>query len=168
VRRREFITLLVGTAAWPLAARAQHHDRVRRIGVLMAVAENDPESQFRVNALEAGLRELGWMEGRNLRIEYRWAPAYRGPRHLPEKAKGGAVDVAPACNNYGASMPCTRPLKVCRAGPRVRTSGEFLPAHVSLAGSSSWAKSGVPPTPPAQWSTRDPKSKCVAGEAGPC
>jgi hypothetical protein len=124
VRRREFITLLVGTAAWPLAARAQHHDRVRRIGVLMAVAENDPESQFRVNALEAGLRELGWMEGRNLRIEYRWAPAYRGPRHLPEKAKGGAVDVAPACNNYGASMPCTRPLKVCRAGPRVRTSGD--------------------------------------------
>src|SRR5262252_3402219 len=74
MRRREFITLGAGVATWPLAARAQQGERMRRIGVLMAVTERDPESQFRVNAFEAGLRELGWVEGRNLRIEYRWAP----------------------------------------------------------------------------------------------
>src|SRR5262244_642780 len=74
MRRREFITLGAGVATWPLAARAQQGERMRRIGVLMAVTERDPESQFRVSAFEAGLRELGWVEGRNLRIEYRWAP----------------------------------------------------------------------------------------------
>ena len=74
MRRREFITLGAGVATWPLAARAMQGERMRRIGVLMAVTERDPESQFRVNAFEAGLRELGWVAGRNLRIEYRWAP----------------------------------------------------------------------------------------------
>ena len=73
--RRELITFLgAAVTTWPLAARAQQAERMRRIGVLMAVTERDPESQFRVNAFEAGLRELGWVEGRNLRIEYRWAP----------------------------------------------------------------------------------------------
>ena len=75
MRRRDFITLFgSAAAACPLAARAQQGERMRRIGVLMAVTERDPESQFRVKAFEAGLRELGWVEGRNLRIEYRWAP----------------------------------------------------------------------------------------------
>jgi ABC-type uncharacterized transport system substrate-binding protein len=65
--RREFIMLLGGTAAaWPLAARAQQSNRPRRVGVLMAMAPNDPEVQLRVKAFEAGLRELGWNEGRNL------------------------------------------------------------------------------------------------------
>jgi ABC-type uncharacterized transport system substrate-binding protein len=74
MKRREFIMLLGGTAAaWPLAARAQQSNRPRRVGVLMAMAPNDPEAQLRVKAFEAGLRELGWNEGRNLRLEYRWA-----------------------------------------------------------------------------------------------
>jgi putative ABC transport system substrate-binding protein len=72
--RRKFITLLGGAAVgWPLVARAQQIDRMRRIGVLMGLVVNDPEAQSRVAAFENGLRELGWVKGRNLSIEYRWA-----------------------------------------------------------------------------------------------
>ena len=70
-RRREFITLVGGAAAWPIAARAQSSAE-RRIGVLMARAESDPEGQRHASALQRGLEELGWSPGRNLRIEYRW------------------------------------------------------------------------------------------------
>jgi putative ABC transport system substrate-binding protein len=73
MRRREFITLLGSAAAWPVVARAQQRERVRRIGVLTSMARNDPEVQSRAAALEQRLRELGWVVGRNLRIEYRWA-----------------------------------------------------------------------------------------------
>jgi putative tryptophan/tyrosine transport system substrate-binding protein len=74
VKRRDFITLLGGAAVgWPLVARAQQIDRMRRIGVLMGLVVNDPEAQSRVAAFENGLRELGWVKGRNLSIEYRWA-----------------------------------------------------------------------------------------------
>jgi putative tryptophan/tyrosine transport system substrate-binding protein len=73
VRRREFITLLGGAAvAWPLAARAQQPE-MRRIGVLMSLAESDPEAQARVAAFRKGLQTLGWAEGRNVRIDIRWA-----------------------------------------------------------------------------------------------
>jgi putative ABC transport system substrate-binding protein len=65
--------LLGGTAvAWPLVARAQQRERMRRIGVLVAYAESDPEAQARVAAFRQGLRELGWTEGHNLEIELRW------------------------------------------------------------------------------------------------
>ena len=81
MRRREFITLLGGTAlAWPLAARAQQLERVRRIGVLMGSAETDLEAQQRVKVLRRALNELGWMEGRNLRIEYRWTEGANSDR----------------------------------------------------------------------------------------
>ena len=73
MRRREFITLLGGAAAaWPLAARAQQGERMRRVGVLMRIAADDPEGQTRLAAFLQGLRELGWTDGRNVRIEYRW------------------------------------------------------------------------------------------------
>jgi putative ABC transport system substrate-binding protein len=73
MRRREFITLLGGAAAWPLAARAQQPDRMRRIGVLVGnLPAGDPEWQARGNAFVQGLQERGWSDGRNLRIEYRW------------------------------------------------------------------------------------------------
>jgi putative tryptophan/tyrosine transport system substrate-binding protein len=81
MRRREFISLLGGAAAtWPLASRAQHSERMRRIGVLMGLVASDPEAQSRVAALENGLRELGWVKGRNLSIEYRWAGDGNGLR----------------------------------------------------------------------------------------
>ena len=75
MKRREFITLLGGGAAvaWPLAARAQQPERVRRIGVLMASAADDSESQARIAAFLQGLQQLGWADGRNVRIDTRWA-----------------------------------------------------------------------------------------------
>jgi putative ABC transport system substrate-binding protein len=75
-RRRAFITLVGGlAAAWPLAARAQQPERVRRIGVLMSSAADDPEALARVTAIAQGLQELGWTLGRNVRIDYRWGAA---------------------------------------------------------------------------------------------
>jgi len=74
MRRREFITLLGGAAtAWPLAARAQQGERVRRVAVLMPFTADDPEAQPRLLAFAQGLQELGWTVGRNLRIDTRWA-----------------------------------------------------------------------------------------------
>jgi len=73
MRRREFITLLGGTAAtWPLAARGQQDGRVRRVGVLIPYDENDPETKPRVSAFTQALVDLGWTEGRNVRIDLRW------------------------------------------------------------------------------------------------
>src|SRR5215204_6185393 len=75
MRRREFITLLSCAAIWPLAARAQQPERVRRVGVLVGLAENDPEMKERIAGFRQGLEKLGWVEGRNLRSDYRFAPA---------------------------------------------------------------------------------------------
>jgi putative tryptophan/tyrosine transport system substrate-binding protein len=73
-RRRKFIGLLGGAAAWPLAARAQQGERTKRIGVLLgATLEHDPESEARLAAFRVGLEELGWFEGHNIRIDYRFA-----------------------------------------------------------------------------------------------
>ena len=72
MRRREFIAGLGSAAAWPLAARAQQAERVRRIGVLMAFDENDPEGRRRVSAFTQALADLGWTDGRNVRMDLRW------------------------------------------------------------------------------------------------
>jgi ABC-type uncharacterized transport system substrate-binding protein len=87
MKRREFITLLGGAAAaWPLAARAQQPERVRRIGVLMNLAADDPQSPVRIAAFLHGLQQLGWTDGRNVRIDYRWGAndAERGRRYAVE------------------------------------------------------------------------------------
>jgi len=75
MKRRAFITFLGGAAAWPLAARAQQPERMRRIGVLMNLAAADPESTARVTAFAQGLQESGWTIGRNVQIDTRWAAA---------------------------------------------------------------------------------------------
>jgi len=78
MRRREFITLLGGAAiAWPIGAGAQQPDRMRRVGVLLGITENDPETKSRIRAFRLGMRDAGWVEGRNIQIEYRYAEADR-------------------------------------------------------------------------------------------
>jgi putative ABC transport system substrate-binding protein len=75
MRRREFIMLFGGAAAtWPLAARAQSQQRVRLIGVLAGATENDPQAQRRVGAFTQALRDLGWSDGANIKLEKRAAP----------------------------------------------------------------------------------------------
>ena len=92
MRRREFITLVGGAAVgWPLAARAQQVDRMRLIGVLMHLAADDPEGQARVMAFVEGLQQLGWTDGRNVRIEIRWG-ANDADRH---RYAGELVALAP-------------------------------------------------------------------------
>src|SRR6516165_5286218 len=84
-KRREFITLLGGAAAWPLAARAQQGEPMRSIGVLTADAEDDPEVEARLMAFRQGLDRLGWSEGRNVRIDYRFGA--NNPDHYQSLAK---------------------------------------------------------------------------------
>src|SRR6516165_2016957 len=72
MRRREFITLLGGAAAWPLASRAQQPTQMKRLGVLMNLAADDLEGQIRFAAFLQGMQEVGWAVGRNLRIDIRW------------------------------------------------------------------------------------------------
>ena len=72
MKRREFIALIGGTSAMPLVARAQQNERVRRVGVLMPFAQDSPEGQAQIAAFVQEMQKLGWTEGRNLQIEYRW------------------------------------------------------------------------------------------------
>ena len=76
MRRREFIVTIGGAAAaWPLVARAQQPERMRRIGMLMTLAADDPFGQAQVAAFQQALQQLGWNDGRNVRIDIRWARA---------------------------------------------------------------------------------------------
>jgi putative ABC transport system substrate-binding protein len=75
VKRRTFIAGLGSAAAWPVVAGAQQADRVRRIGVLMSVDENDPMAKARISAFTQALADLGWTDGRNLRMDLRWGQA---------------------------------------------------------------------------------------------
>jgi putative ABC transport system substrate-binding protein len=87
MRRREFITLIGGAAAaWPLAARAQQPERMRRIGVLLPFPANNAEALARMEAFLQGLQQLGWTNGRNVLIDTRWATANTGEirRHVAE------------------------------------------------------------------------------------
>jgi putative tryptophan/tyrosine transport system substrate-binding protein len=106
MNRREFITLLGGAAAWPLAARAQQPERVRRIGVLVASTADDPEAQARVAAFAEALSQLGWTDGRNLRIDVRWATTNADGlrRHAAELAALGP-DVIVAATGTATVAP---------------------------------------------------------------
>jgi len=87
VKRREFITLLGGAAAWPLAARAQQFDQTRRAGVPTAFAENDRDAQAYMMEFRQALEKLGWAAGRNVRIDYRWGGAE------PERIRTYAIEL---------------------------------------------------------------------------
>ena len=93
--RREFVTLLGGSAAWPLAARAQQPDRMQRIGVLMGFAESDPEVQAFVAAFRVGLEKLGWAERRNIRIGSKLNLNANAERVRSEQIGPSGFDVLP-------------------------------------------------------------------------
>jgi len=93
MRRREFMGLVGGAAAWPVAARAQQQDTMRRIGVLVGLAENDANMIARLTALRQGLARRGWSEGRNIRIDYRYAPAGANAQTLAKDLVASQPDV---------------------------------------------------------------------------
>ena len=116
MRRREFITLLGGAAAWPFAARAQQPGRMRRIGVLMNFAADDPEGQARMAAFHQGLQESGWTLGRNAQIDVRWSAVdAESSRRYAAEVVGLAPDVilASASAAMGALQQTTRTVPVC-------------------------------------------------------
>src|SRR2546429_1062917 len=92
MKRRKFVTLLGGAAAWPLAARAQQGERMRRIGVLLPTAPDDAVFQTRMAVFLGGLQQLGWTDGRNVRIDTRWAA---GDADLIRKYAGELVALGP-------------------------------------------------------------------------
>jgi putative ABC transport system substrate-binding protein len=114
MRRRAFLTLLGGAAAWPLAARAQQSERIRRIGVLTVFAERDLEAKAWLTAFQDGLQQLGWMQGRNLSIDYRWADddpdrlrtyAAELVRMAPDVLFAGASPALAALHQQTRSLP---------------------------------------------------------------
>jgi putative ABC transport system substrate-binding protein len=116
MRRREFITLLGGAAvAWPLAARAQQPERLRRIGVLMTTAADDAEGQARIAAFVQVLQQLGWTDGRNMRIDTRWSGGYADDtRKYAAELVALAPDVilAPGSLTVGPLLQATRALPI--------------------------------------------------------
>src|SRR5262245_40922430 len=103
IGRRELLAALGGAAAaWPLTARAQQPTRIRRLGVLLNLSENDVEAQRLVKAFGEGLAQLGWADGRNLRIDYRWAG---WPNQNFRKGLGRAVarHHGRLCHSFGGS-----------------------------------------------------------------
>jgi len=115
MRRREFITLLAGAAAWPLAVRAQQRERMRRVGVLAAQPADDSQSQVRNAAFLQGLGELGWNVGRNLQIDYRWGGGFDAKRSAlaPELvALTPEVILAVGASVVGPLLAATRSIPV--------------------------------------------------------
>jgi ABC-type uncharacterized transport system substrate-binding protein len=115
VKRREFITLLGGAAAWPLTARAQQAERVRRIGVLLPAAADDAEFQAQVGAFLQALALLGWTIGRNVRIDTRWATANAAEirRHAAELvALAPDVILATGTSTVGPLLQATRTVPI--------------------------------------------------------
>jgi putative tryptophan/tyrosine transport system substrate-binding protein len=118
MRRRKFITLLGGAVAWPLAARAQQ-ERMRRVGVLMSQAADDPEGQARLVAFVQGLQESGWTVGRNVRLDIRWAA---GQPELFRRYAAELVALAPDVILGAVSSSVRALLEVTRTTPIVFTS----------------------------------------------
>jgi putative tryptophan/tyrosine transport system substrate-binding protein len=119
MKRREFITLLGGAAAaWPFAARAQQGEKMRRIGVLMNLPADDPESQRRMVAFVQQLQQLGWTDGRNVRIDARWSA---GDAERIRKNTAESVALAPDVIVAEGSAALAPSLQLTRAIPVVFT-----------------------------------------------
>jgi putative ABC transport system substrate-binding protein len=115
MKRREFVTLLGGAAAWPLAARAQQAGRMRRIGVLLPATADDPEFQARLGAFLQGLQQSGWSIGHNVRIDTRWATANAAEirKHAAELAAlAPDVILAHGASTVGPLLQATRTVPI--------------------------------------------------------
>jgi putative ABC transport system substrate-binding protein len=116
MRRREFITLLGGAAAaaWPLAAQAQQPERMRRIGVLLYATADNPDFQAWVGAFRQALQELGWTDGRNIRIDYRWGAGDADKRKYVAELVALAPDVilASGSSTVGPLLQATRTVPI--------------------------------------------------------
>ena len=124
LKRREFITLVGGAAAArPITARAQEAERVRRIGVLMASTADDPDFQARIMAFLQGLQQLGWADGRNVRIDTRWATTKPDDirRHAAELA-ALAPDVILAGTGTATVAPLLQPCRSCSRWLSIRSA----------------------------------------------
>jgi len=145
MKRREFITLLGSSAvAWPLAARAQQDGRVRRVGVLMTTATDDPEGQARLAAFLQGLQQLGWIDGRNARIDTRWAGASAAEirRHAAELP---ARWTALACEAVQERQAVT--IKTAK-GLLLQVMGDHAPEQVLAQSRRRLAAEDCLPAPP--------------------
>ena len=115
MRRREFIRLLAGATAWPLAARAQQPEQMRHVGILLPAAADDAEFQARLAAFHQGLALLGWTIGGNVRIDTRWATTNAAEirRHAAELAAlAPDVILAPAATTVGPLLQATRTVPI--------------------------------------------------------
>jgi len=177
MKRRQFITLLAGTAAWPLAVRAQQPERMRRIGVLMNRAADDPTGQARLKVFQQALKQLGWNDGRNVRIDIRWCEtdAERARRYAQELiALAPDILLAEGTVSVTALQHVTRTLPIVftsvldpvgagfvdglsRPGGNITGfmiseygfSGKWLELLKQIAPQvSGWPSSAIPPFPP--------------------
>jgi putative ABC transport system substrate-binding protein len=131
MKRRKFMVVLGGAAAWPLAARAQQADRMRRIGVLMAAPADDPEYQARIVALVQRLKQLGWMDGSNVRIDTRRAPDPDDLRRPAADLAALAPDVIEAATGTTTIAPLlqtTRIVPIVLCWPLTRSAPVSLQA----------------------------------------
>ena len=114
MKRREFISLLGGAAAWPLAGHAQQPERMRRIGVLMNLAPGDPEGQARIAAFLQALQQKGWTDGRTVQFDYRWSGSDNRVRRSATELVALAPDVILASGSgpVGALQQATRTVPV--------------------------------------------------------
>jgi putative tryptophan/tyrosine transport system substrate-binding protein len=140
MRRRELIAGLGGVVAWPLAARAQQADRVRRIGVLMHVTEREQDGQARLTAFVDRLKELGWAEGRNLHFEIRWGPddPNRYPRQAAELvAMAPDVLVAPTSFTVAALQRATQSVPIVFMGVIDPVGADFVSSLAKPGGNTT-------------------------------
>jgi ABC-type uncharacterized transport system substrate-binding protein len=153
VRRRQFITLLGGAAAWPLVARAQQSDRVRRIGVLMAGRESDQQSGSRITAFQQGLEKLGWAVGRNLAIDYRWSASdFERARAAATELLSLAPDliVANALSAARAAQQATRTVPIVFTGVSEPVA-QGLVASLARPGGNTTGFTNLEPSVGGKW-----------------
>ena len=140
MKRREFITLLGGAAAWPLAARAQQRERMRRIGLLLNLGSDDQEGQTRNAAFLQALQELGWTVGRNIRIDYRWGA---GNAELYRKHAADLVALAPdiiltnGTSTIGPVLQTTRTVPIVFVNVTDPVAGGFMESLARPGGNAT-------------------------------